>query len=135
MEASEPTVVDSESEKATPTAFDLVPASVFADADEDNRRRDFTLAIVEARTPPPEPEQVKQPIPKALAEQTRLEMEAGAKRVAEFAANERERQDAMERHKRDKWQARNNEEIFRPGEYVPDQKKNQGHVGGQSANV
>lgn len=110
-------------------------AKIYADAEEANRIRDFEAAIVASRTPLPVPEYIPPKPAPAILEQTRLEMEAGKKRVAEFAAEEATRREIHEANKRDKWADKGSVEIFRPADYVPDQRKGQGNVGGTSTDV
>ena len=103
-------------------------AKIYSEAAEQNREHDFIQAILEARKPPEVPVYVP-PVPSpAAAEQTRLEMETGRKRVMEFASQEIERREAHERHKRDKWADKGSISVFRPDDYVPDQKKGQGNI-------
>lgn len=108
-------------------------AKVYDEAMEQNREREFIDAILEARKPPEVPKYVPPTPPPAVQEQTRLEMEAGKKRVMEFTAQELDRQAAHERNRKDKWADKANIEVFRPDNYVPDQKKGQGNVVATSA--
>lgn len=110
-------------------------AQVYSEASELNREHDFVHAILKAREPVHKPEYVPPAPPPAVVTQTQLEMEAGRKRVMEFAAQEIERQEAHERHKNDKWAQKPDTAVFRPDDYVPDQKKGQGNVGGTSTPV
>jgi hypothetical protein len=121
------TVDDSEQKAFDPTRS-KEEAKIYDEAMDTNREHEFVHAIMEARKPPEVAEHVPPSIPPAIAEQTRLEMEAGRKRVMEFAGQEVERQEAHERHKRDKWADKGSVEVFRPDDYVPDQKKGQGNV-------
>lgn len=135
-ETNMPTPEQTTDAAAPSTALDLVSKDDYQNAVEDNARRTFTQQLLEARTPKPEPERVIPPIAPQIAEQTRLEMEAGAARVREAEGRETERKAIAELHKNDKWQkAGENTSVFRPGDYVPDPKKGQGHVGGNSARV
>jgi hypothetical protein len=81
----------------------------------------------------PVPEHIPPQVPPAIVEQTRLEMEAGRKRMMEFANAEIERQEMHERNKRDKWADKGSTPVFRPDDYVPDQKKGQGNITATSA--
>jgi hypothetical protein len=108
-------------------------AKVYDEAMAQNREHEFIGAIMEARKPPDVKEYTPPQVSAAIAEQTRLEMEAGAKRVAEFAAQEAERQAVHERNKRDKWADKESVPVFRPDDYVPDQKKGQGNITATSA--
>ena len=103
-------------------------AKVYDEAQEVNREKDFVHAIMEARKPPEKPEYVPPAPPPAVLEQTRLEMEAGKKRVAEFAAQEEMRKEVHERNRKDKWADKGSVEVFRPDDYVPDPKKGQGNI-------
>lgn len=101
---------------------------VYDEAMAANREREFVDAIMEARRPPPVPVHNPPKPGAATIKQTELEMAAGAKRVAEYAAEEDVRKAAHEAHKRDKWADKKSVEVFRPADYVPDQKKGQGNV-------
>jgi len=130
---SEPSEVQSQTtDVSEQRAFDPTRSKeegkIYDEAMEVNREHDFVQAITAARRPPEKPTYVPPPVPPAVAEQTRLEMEAGRKRVMEFAAQEIERQEAHERHKRDKWADKGSVEVFRPPEYVPDQRKGEGNI-------
>jgi hypothetical protein len=108
-------------------------AKVYDEAMAQNREHEFIGAIMEARKPQEVKEYTPPQVSAAIAEQTRLEMAAGAKRVAEFAAQEAERQAVHERNKRDKWADKESVPVFRPDDYVPDQKKGQGNITATSA--
>lgn len=92
----------------------------YQQATNENISRNFLTALAAARSPkvnvytPP-------PVPPAIQENTRLEMEAGRKRVAEFEAME-----AL-RPKRPV-EPVNSVPVFRPDNYIPDPRKNQGHT-------
>lgn len=117
---------------STPNAFDPTrskeEAKIYSEAAESNREHDFIKAIMAARAPVEKPPYVPPVPPPAVQEQTRLEMEAGRKRVMEFAAEEVARQEAHERHRRDKWADKGSVEVFRPPAYVPDPKKGEGVI-------
>jgi hypothetical protein len=106
---------------------------IYDEAMAQNREHEFIGAIMEARKPPEVNAYTPPQVPAAIVEQTRLEMAAGAKRVAEFAAQEAERQAVHERNKRDKWADKESVPVFRPDDYVPDQKKGQGNITATSA--
>jgi len=108
-------------------------AKIYDEAVEQDREFDFIKAILAARTPPEKPVHIPPTPPPAVVEQTRLEMEAGKKRVMEFATEEISRQEAHARHRADKWADKGSTPVFRPDDYVPDQRKNQGHVVAESA--
>jgi len=132
-DTTSPTTDDSD-EKAFDPTRSREEAKIYDEAQDLNREHDFVQAIVEARAPaavavtPPPPS-----LPPAMVEQTKLEMEVGARRVMEFASQEIERQEAHERHKRDKWADKGSVEVFRPPDYVPDQAKGQGNIKATSA--
>jgi hypothetical protein len=106
---------------------------IYDEAMAQNREHEFVTAIMAARNPPEVKEYVAPEVPPAIAAQTKLEMEAGAKRVMEFAGQEIERQEAHERHRRDRWADKESVPVFRPDDYVPDQKKGQGNITATSA--
>lgn len=111
-----------------------IPREIYENAVEDNRQRNFVHAILDARTPHQRPEYVTPPVPAGVAEQTRLEMEAGRKKVLEAEGNEAERKRVTEAHKNDKWQTQGKTEaVFRPGDFVPDPRKGQGANNGARA--
>lgn len=112
-----------------------IPRDIYETADEDNRQRTFTHDLLAARTPQDAPAYVPPPVPAGVAAQTKAEMEAGSKRVAEFAAAEKDRKAVTAAHSRDKWAEPGSVAVFRPGDFVPDQRKGQGNVGGRAVNV
>jgi hypothetical protein len=81
-----------------------------------------------ARQEPPKV-YVPPPVPERIAENTRLEMEAGRKRVAEFAEQQANRPQPAPPPPSEG----TNTAVFRPNDYVPDQKKGQGNVASASA--
>lgn len=80
-----------------------------------------------ARQEPPKV-YVPPPVPERIAETTRLEMEAGRRRVAEFEAQKASRPQPAPHPSEG-----TNTAVFRPNDYVPDQKKGQGNVASASA--
>lgn len=94
-------------------------------AESDNLQRDFLARVAAAKEAGKPKEYTTPPIPERIAEQTRLEMEAGRRRVAEFAALE------ASRPKRPGTQ--DTVAVFRPADFVPDQKKGQGVIASNSA--
>lgn len=114
-----------------------VPKAVYDEAVEDNRQQTFVTSILEARAPKIITPYQPPPIPVGVAAQTAREMEAGRARVAEFAANEEIRKKVAEAHRSDKWGSeQKSTPVFRPADFVPDQKKGQGRlVGGQTSEV
>lgn len=117
-------------ERSAPTAD--VPAGrsvsaepskeLYLEATDDNAKRNFVEQVFAARNPEVKP-YVAPPIPPRIAEQTRLEMEAGRRRVADFEAQQ------ASRPQRPVEPDGTTTAVFRPADYVPDQQKNQGHVG------
>lgn len=95
-------------------------------ADDDDLKRTFMERVAVARAPlttayvPP-------PVPSQIAAQTLLEMQAGADRVAQFAEQERLRPRPKPP------EDGNTTAVFRPEDYVPDQKKGQGNLASNSA--
>ncbi len=81
-----------------------------------------------ARQEPPKV-YVPPPVPERIAEATRLEMEAGRRRVAEFAEQQANRPKPAEPHPSEGTSTA----VFRPADYVPDQRKGQGTVASASA--
>lgn len=126
---------DASDEKPFDPTRSKAEAKVYEDAVADNREHDFRHAILEARRPPDPPKHVPPTMSPAVAEQTRLEMEAGAKRVAQFEAEEAARRATHDANQKDKWADKGSVEVFRPADYVPDQKKGQGNVGGTEAPI
>jgi hypothetical protein len=96
-------------------------------AESENLARNFALSMQAQRNPVVVP-YVTPAVPPQIAENTRLEMEAGRKRVAEFEALEA----ARPKRAPDPTQG-GSVAVFRPGDYVPDQKQGQGLVAGNSA--
>lgn len=95
-------------------------------AENENKVRDFMGKLAAAKRPEDTP-YVPPPIPLRIAEQTRKEMETGAARVAEFEAQQAARPRA--RPETD----RSMTPVFRPADFVPDQKKGQGNLASASA--
>lgn len=130
--ASEPTVTAVGGAEVHMVA---IPDAIYDTAQEDNRQRTFTHELLAARTPQEGPAYVPPPVCKGILDQTKAEMEAGAKRVAEFAEAEIGRKIITDAHKNDKWVPQGSVPVFRPGDFVPDQRKGQGYVGGRAVNV
>lgn len=110
------------------------PAVVAADlekareqADNDDLKRDFTLKVLAARQLDQPKPYVTPPIPPRIAEQTRLEMEAGARRVAEFQEQQ------ASRPRPPAPVDGSTTSVFRPEDYVPNQKKGEGLLASNSA--
>lgn len=93
------------------------------EAHRENQKKDFYDKVMAARHPPQEPEAPPPPLAPRVVEQTNAELAAGRALVArneELAASRRPRAaDATEG---------TNKPVFRPADYVPDQKKGQGNV-------
>ncbi len=96
------------------------PKTLYDSAMVENEMRDFQMQLgnamrpeIKTYTPPP--------VPKAIAEATRREMEAGRQRVAEFAAVEGQRRVIIANRVKEPWEG-NTVEIFRPISFVPDPK-------------
>lgn len=98
--------------------------SLQSEADRDNTKRDFTLKVLAARAKEVQPEQAPPPLAPRIAEQTNAEIAAGRKMNAHHEALQ------VHRPKPDPTNEKH-QSVFRPGDYVPDPKKNQGYVQGQ----
>lgn len=95
-------------------------------AESEDLKRDF-LARVAASRAAAEPKPYTPPaVPERIAEQTRLEMEAGKQRVKEFTELEASR---PRRPPPDTGMVA----VFRPDEFVPNQKKGEGLIASNSA--
>lgn len=91
-------------------------------AQEDNLQRDFVEKIMEARRAVSVKPYIAPPIPAQISEQTRMEMEAGKKRVAHFEEQERLRP----RPHRNADVNGTMVPVFRPDDFIPDPRKGQG---------
>lgn len=91
-------------------------------AENENRKRDFVEKVLEARKPNPEPTTLAGPVPPRVMEQTLAEQNAGracvAKHEEHYARHPMPRAD----------EAKTNTAVFRPADYVPNQKKGQGYT-------
>jgi hypothetical protein len=96
-------------------------AALQREAERDDTKRTFTLKVLEARAKQDEPEPAPPPLAPRIANQTNAEIEAGRKMNAHHAALQVHRPPVEKTN--EKHQA-----VFRPGDYVPDPKKNQGQV-------
>lgn len=89
----------------------------------EHSHRDFAQRIAQARAPV-----VRVPVAPCIApriaETTRLEMEAGAARVAQFAVAEQQRR--VIPRKKEPWEG-NNTPIFRPIDFIPDPRRAPGN--------
>ncbi len=92
----------------------------------ERRKREFTLAVLEARKPEVKPP-VAQPVAPGMVERTAKEMAEGARmnKVHEDAKALRPSQVPSAREKQ---AAGNTTPVFRPADYVPDPVKGQGNV-------
>lgn len=106
-------------------AVPLITANQLAElqkaAERDDMKRDFTLKVLAARQQQVPVEQAPPPLAPRIAAQTNAELEAGRKMNEHHAALQKHRPPpdyTTEKH----------EAVFRPSDYVPDPKKNQGHV-------
>lgn len=104
----------------SPTISDAELAELQRQADMENEKRDFTLAVLKAREPVEVPV-VPAPVAPRIAAQTAAEMEAGRK------MNEHHAKIAVRRPPPED-QNTGTTAVFRPGDYVPDQKKGQGNI-------
>lgn len=98
------------------------PKQLYDAAVIENEMMDFNTQLGNAMRPVIR-EYTPPPIPTAIAEATRREMEAGRQRVAEFAEQEKLRRVlvATEQRRKEPWEG-NSVSIFRPQAYVPDPK-------------
>lgn len=94
------------------------PKSIYNEAHIENEMMDFQQQLGAAMRPPIK-EYTPPAVPAAIAAATRLEMEAGRARVAEFAAVEGIRRAAIAARPKEPWEG-NTVQIFRPAVYVPD---------------
>lgn len=98
---------------------------LFSDAENENTKFDFARKLLAVRMEGEKLDAPRPPmaVPPAIAEQTRLEMEAGRAAVAKHAA------DRLNRPRPQPEEQPGTVSVFRPEDYVPDQRKGQGHVG------
>lgn len=95
------------------------------EAAREDLKRDFTLKVLEARKQNDAPEPAPPPLAPRMAEQTNAEIAAGRKMNEHHAA--------LQFHRPKVEQDRTKHEaVFRPADYVPDQKKGQGNVSGRN---
>lgn len=100
----------------------MADAELRGEATRENIARDFNNKVMAARAKRDAPEPAPQPVPDRIADQTKAEQEAGAAQVRR-----------NEEHRAQHGGPRPNVEgtttaVFRPQDYVPDQKKGQGYV-------
>lgn len=96
-----------------------IPRDIYDEAVEENRQRNFMEMLSMSRNPAPKPAYVPPPVAPQMAEQTRLELEEGRKRVLAAEEREDERKRITELHKNDRWADKPPESVFRPGNHVP----------------
>ena len=119
-----------------PEGFGLVTGPVtpeqmdalHAEANRDNIKADFVRKVMEARAKAAEPPPPPQPVAPAIAEQTKAEQEAGRQAVARHAEQARI-------HRRPAPEPQTSTAVFRPADYVPDQRKGQGYIKSQTASL
>lgn len=111
---------------------DAVPLVTAAQLEElqkaaarDDMKRDFTLKVLEARRQQVPVEHPAPPLAPRIAAQTNAEIAAGQKMNEHHAALQKHRPPpdyTNEKH----------QEVFRPSDWVPDQKKGQGYTQGRN---
>ena len=109
-------------QRGAPDAIQPWPKELQTEAEDEDRKRDFVAEVFAARETPAAKVYTPPPVPDAVKTQTQLEMEAGRQRVAEFEAIE------ASRPKRRPQTNETMQSVFRPADYVPDQKKGQGLI-------
>lgn len=102
------------------------PIEVQRAAENENLKRDFMEKVAAANRPEDKP-YTPPAVPIRIAEQTRLEMAAGAQRVAEFEAQKASRPQPKPQ------QDGTMTPVFRPADFVPNQKKGEGLIASASA--
>lgn len=113
---------------ANETVAPSYPKELYDDAHIENEHRDFNAKLMEARSPNKgKPEYVPPPVPPAIAEATRLEMEAGKNRVTHFEKIEAERKLIAARVP-EKWEGKSTP-IFRPADFEEYKPKSKAPVG------
>lgn len=115
--------------RGDPTELQPFSKEMQEQAENENTVRNFMQSLHAARNPEPKV-YTPPPVSERMAEQTRLEMEAGRKRVEEF--------DAMQASRPRPTPIVDPREgtsvpVFRPADFVPDQRKGQGNLARNSA--
>lgn len=110
-------------EDAVPLVSAEQLAALQKEAAREDTKRDFTLKVLAARARRDEPEQAPPPLAPRIAEQTNAEIAAGRKMNEHHASLQVHRPHPPAENHGEKHQS-----VFRPGDYVPDPKKNQGNV-------
>lgn len=131
--AQQPTNDPEAQKSSTDVLLVSVPGlELMAEAERENIKHSFYQKVAEARANRTAPEPTPPKVPERIARQTSEEMEAGARLVAQRAAEQELRVPHKETD--DKWAGKTTS-VFRPADYVPDPKKNTGHVAARSQNV
>ena len=92
----------------------------------ERRKKEFTLAVLEARKPEVKPP-VAQPVAPGMVERTAKEMAEGA-RMNKVHEDAKALRPSQVPNAREKQAQGNNVPVFRPENYVPDPFKNQGNI-------
>ncbi len=92
----------------------------------ERRKKEFTLAVLEARKPEVKPP-VAQPVAPGMVERTAKEMAEGA-RMNKVHEEAKALRPSQVPNAREKQAAGNTVPVFRPGDYIPDPVKGQGNV-------
>lgn len=95
-------------------------AALHAEANRENQKRNFVQQVLAARTQPPEPV-YDAPVAPRIIEQTNAELEAGRALVAKNEQLQAARRPPQA-------EPEGSKPVFRPADYVPDQKKGQGNT-------
>lgn len=111
-------------EEARPVLTEAQMAALQAEANRDETKREFTLKVLAARAKKAEPDAPPPPLAPRIAEQTNAEIAAGRK------MNEHHASLQVHRHPPEQTNEKH-QAVFRPADYVPDQKKGQGYTQGQ----
>ena len=121
--ASDPVQYPAQNVEPVPTAAEIAEASRLEKLEI--VKQDFTRRVLEARNPevkPPSP----QPVAPRMLAQTQLEMELGAKMNTHHAELRAKGPTPRALSKNEATMT----PVFRPADYVPDQKKGQGYLTG-----
>lgn len=105
-----------------PALHAMAEAELRGDALRENIKRDFVQRVMEGRRKQEAPPPPVQPMPPRIAEQTLLEQKAGAAQVARAAEHQ-----AAHGGPRPNTDG-TTKPVFRPADYVPNQKKGQGYL-------
>lgn len=102
--------------KPEPLVVPDYPKNIYNEAHVSNDRMDFEERLMASRAPPDVKPYVPPPVPDAIAERTRQEMQAGAKRVEEFKVIEQDRRIQAATRAKEPWEGET-VEVFRPGNF------------------